>query len=119
MTTIVSQWPNKQTNNNIEHDKNCVVDTNIGEKEGVDINNEEGKEEDNEFNIDSLYNHEYDYTDIDGTGDGTSNVMIASEHVCDDGRKREHNQEIRVNNDNYNDDDGGEGGVFLATTIPI
>ena len=34
----------KQTNNIIEHDINCVVDTNKGEKEVVDINNEEGKE---------------------------------------------------------------------------
>ena len=41
--------------------------------------------------------------------------MIASEHICDDDRKCEHNIEIRDNNDNYNDDDGGEEGVLLAT----
>ena len=46
----------KQTNNNIEHDRNCVVDTNKGEKEEVDINGEGEKEVDNEFDIDSLYN---------------------------------------------------------------
>jgi hypothetical protein len=115
----------KQRNNIIEHDINCVVDTNKGEKEGVDINNEEGKEEDNEFDIDSLYNHEYDYMNIDGTGDGTSNVMIASEHGCDYDRKREHNKEIRDNNDNYNDDDGGGGGSVVGNnnanlvTIPM
>jgi hypothetical protein len=44
----------KQTNNNNEHDRNCVVEANTGEKDGVDINNEEGKEEDKEFDIDSL-----------------------------------------------------------------
>ena len=32
----------KQTNNSIEHDINCVVDTNKGEKERVDINDEGG-----------------------------------------------------------------------------
>ena len=80
----------------------------------MDINNEEGKVEDNEFDIDSLYNHEYDYMNIDGTGDGTSNVMIASEHVCDDDRKREHTREIRDNNDNYNKDDGGGGGSVVG-----
>ena len=47
----------KQTSNNIEHDRNCVVEANTEEKEGVYINNEEGKEEDNKFDIDSLYNH--------------------------------------------------------------
>ena len=61
----------KQTNNNIEHDKNCVFEANTGEKEGVHIKNEGGKEMDNEFDIDSLYNHEYDYMVIDGTVDGT------------------------------------------------
>ncbi len=92
----------KQTNNNIEHDRNCIVDTNKGEKEEVDINDEGGKEMDNEFDIDSLYNHEYDYTDIDGTVDGTDNGMIALEHVCDDDRKHEHNsnRDIRDNNAN-------------------
>ena len=30
----------KQTNNIIEHDINCVVDTNKGDKEGVDINDD-------------------------------------------------------------------------------
>ena len=44
MTTIVRQWPNKQTNSNIEHDRNCVVHANKGEKEGVDIKNKVGKE---------------------------------------------------------------------------
>jgi hypothetical protein len=34
----------KQTNNNIEHDRNCVVEYNTGDKEGVDINDEGGKE---------------------------------------------------------------------------
>ena len=33
----------KPTNNNIEHDINCVVDANKGEKEGVDINYEGGR----------------------------------------------------------------------------
>ena len=74
---------------------------------------------DNEFDIDSLYDHEYDYADINGTVDGTDNVMIASEHVCDDDRKREHNIEIRDNNDNYNNDGGGKGGVLLATKMSI
>ena len=46
----------KPTNNIIEHDKNCVVDANKGEKEGVDFNNEGKKEVDKEFDIDSLYN---------------------------------------------------------------
>jgi hypothetical protein len=63
----------KQTNNNNENDRNCVVEVNTGEKEGLHINDEGGKEMDNEFDIDSLYNHEYDYTDIDGTVDGTDN----------------------------------------------
>ncbi len=93
----------KQTNNNIEHDRNCVVEANRGEREGVDINDEGGKEEDNEFDIDSLNNHEYDYADIDGTVDGTYNGMIASEHDCDEDRKR----------------DRGEGEVLLATTMLI
>ena len=44
----------KQTKNNIEHDRNCLVEANTGEKEGVHINNEGGKEVDNEFDIDSL-----------------------------------------------------------------
>ena len=43
MPTIARQWPNKQTNNSIEHDRTCVVDTNKGEKEEVDINNEGGR----------------------------------------------------------------------------
>jgi hypothetical protein len=103
----------KQTNNNNEHDRNCVVEANTGEKEGVDINDEGGKEMDNEFDIDSLYNHEYDYTDIDGTVDGTDNGMIASEYVCDDDRKRESNREIKDYNDNYNEDDGGGGGSVV------
>jgi hypothetical protein len=34
----------KQTNNNIEHDRNSIVDTNKGEKEEVDINDEGGRE---------------------------------------------------------------------------
>jgi hypothetical protein len=97
----------KQTNNNIEHDKNCVVEANTGEKEGVHINDEGGKEVDNEFNIDSLYSHEYDYADIYGTVNGTDNGMIASEHVCDDDRKCESKREIKENNANYNEDDGG------------
>ena len=83
----------KQTNNNNEHDRNCVVEANTGEKEGVDINDEGGKEMDNEFDIDSLYNHDYDNTDIDGTIDGTDNGMIAWEYVCDDDRKHESNEE--------------------------
>ena len=64
---------------------------------------------DNEFDIDSLYSHEYDYMDIDGTINGTDNVMIASEHVCVDDRKSEGNGEIKYNNDDYNNDDGGRG----------
>ncbi len=72
----------KQTNNSINYDRICVVEANTGEKEGVDINNEGGKKVENEFDIDSLYNHEYDYADIDGTVNGTDNGMIASEHVC-------------------------------------
>ena len=50
----------KQTNNTIEHDINCIVEYNTGDKKGVDINDEGGKELDNEFDIDSLNNHEYD-----------------------------------------------------------
>ena len=70
--------------------------------------------------VDNLYNQDYDYTDIDGTVDGTDNVMIALEHVCDDDRKRDHSIEIRENNDNYNNDGGGgEGEVLLATTMLI
>ena len=90
----------KQTNNIIEHDISCVVDTNKGQKEGVDINDEGGKEVDKEFDIDSLYNQDYDYTDLDGTVDGTDNVIISTEHVCVDDRKV-------------------KGGVLLVTTIPI
>ena len=104
----------KQTNNNIEHGINCVVDANNGEREGVDINNEGGKEVEKEFDIDSLYNKDYDYTDIDETIDGTDNVMIALEHVCDDDRKCDHNIEIRENNDNYNNDGGGGGGSIIG-----
>ena len=48
------------TNKNNEHDRNCVVEANTGDNEGVDINDEGGKGMDNEFDIDSLYNHEYD-----------------------------------------------------------
>jgi len=59
------------------------------------------------------------YTDIDGTIDCTDNVMIASEHVCVDDSKSEGNGEIKDNNDDYNNDDGGEGKVLLVTTIPI
>ena len=62
---------------------------------------------------------ENNYTEIDGTVDGTDNVMIASEHVCVDDRKNEGNREIKDNNDDYNDDDGGEGGMLLVTTMPI
>ena len=46
---------------------------------------------DNEFDIDSLYNQDYDYADIDGTVNGTDNGMIALEHFCDDDRKRKSN----------------------------
>ena len=60
----------KQTNNNIEHDRNCVVEVNTGEMKGVDINDEGGTEVDNEFDIDSLYNQGYGYADIDGTVNG-------------------------------------------------
>ena len=74
---------------------------------------------DNEFDIDSLYNNEYDYENIDGTVNGTDNGMIASEHVCDNDRKRESNREINDNNDNYYNDDGGEGVVLLETSIRI
>ena len=42
---------------------------------------------------------ENNYTDIDGTVDGTDIVMIASEHVCVDDRKSEGNREIKYNND--------------------
>ena len=62
---------------------------------------------------------ECNYTDIDGTVDGTDNVMIASEHVCVDDIISEGNREIKDNNDDYKDDDGGEGGVLLVTTMPI
>ena len=41
----------KQTNNIIELDINCLVDTNKGEKEGVDINDEGGKEEDKKMTL--------------------------------------------------------------------
>ena len=64
-----------------------------------------GKEK--EFDIDSIYNKDYDYTDIDGAVDGTDNIMIAGEHVCVNDRKSEGNEEIKDNNDDYNDDDGG------------
>ena len=104
----------KQTNNNIEHDRNCVVDTNKGEKEELDINDEGVKKVDNEFDIDSLYNHEYDYADIDGAVDGTDNIMIAGEHVCVDDSKSESNEEIKDNDDDYNDDDGGGGGGVVG-----
>jgi len=115
MTTIVRQQPTKQTNNIIEHDISCVVDTNKGQKEGVDINDEGGKEVDKEFDIDSLYNQDYDYTDLDGTVDGTDNVMIALENVCVDDRKSEGNREIKNNNDDYNNDDGCENIQMLFT----
>ncbi len=88
MTTIVRQWPNKQTTT-LNMTETCVVEANTGEKEGVDINNERGEEVDNEFDIDSLNNHEYDYADIDGAVDGTNNIMIAEEHVCVDDSKSE------------------------------
>ena len=100
----------KQTNKNNENERNCVVEANTGEKEGVDINDEGGKEVDNEFDIDILNNYENDYADIGGTFDGTDNVMISLEHVCDDDRKRDHNIEIRENSDNYNNDGGGGRG---------
>ena len=74
---------------------------------------------DKEFGIDSLYNLDYDSTDIDGTVDGTDNRMIAAEHVRVDDRKSEGNSEINDDNDDYNNDDGGEGGVLLVTTMPI
>jgi len=110
----------KQTNNNIEHDRNCVVVTNKGEKEGVDINNEGRKEVNNEFKIDSLYSNEYDYADIDDTVNGTDNGMIALEHVCDDDRKHENNREIKDNNANYKEDDGGgEGSVVNNNTANL
>ena len=37
----------KQTKNNIEHDRICLVEANIEEKKGVHINNEGRKEVDN------------------------------------------------------------------------
>ncbi len=74
---------------------------------------------DNEFDIDSLNNHEYDYVDIDGTVDGTDNGMIASEHDCDDDKKRENNREIKDYNDNYNKDDGGRGSVVYNNTANL
>ena len=98
----------KQSNNSIEHDINCVVDANKGKKDGVEIKNEEGKEVDKEFDIDSLYNQDYNYTDIDGAIDGNDNRMIAAEHVCVDDRKCESNGELKDNDDDYNNDDGGE-----------
>ena len=52
---------------------------------------------DKEFDIDSLYNQDYDYTDVDGTVDVTDNGMIASEHVFVDYRKSEGNGEIKKN----------------------
>jgi hypothetical protein len=100
----------KQTNNKIEHDINCVVDANKGEKEGADINNEGGKEVVKEFDIDSIYNKDYVYTDIDGAIDGTDNIMIAGEHVYVDENKSGSNEEIKDNNDDYNNDDGGGRG---------
>ena len=59
------------------------------------------------------------YTETDGTVDGKYNVMIALEHVCVDDRKGEGSREIKGNNDDYNYDDGREGGVLLVTTMPI
>ena len=65
------------------------------------------------------------YTETDGTVDGTDNVMIALEHVCVDDRKSEGNGGIKDNNDDYNDDDGGGGGSVVGNnnanlvTIPM
>ena len=50
---------------------------------------------------------ENNYTYIDGTVDGTDNVIISLEHVCVDDRKNEGEGEIKDNDDDYNDDDGG------------
>ena len=77
------------------------------------------QEVDKEFDIDSLYNKDYDYTDIDGTVDDTDNRMIAVEHFCVDDRKIEGSGEIKDNNDDCNDDNGGEGEVLLVTSMPI
>ena len=104
----------KQTNNDNERDRNCVVEANTGEKEKVHTEDRGEKKVDNEFDIESLYNREYDYADIDGTVNGTDNGMKALEHVCDDDRKRDHNIEIRENNDNYNNDGGGGGGSVIG-----
>ena len=100
----------KQINNSIGHNINSAVDTKKGENEGVDINGEGGKEKDKEFDIDSLYSHEYDFADIDGTLDGTDNGMIALKHLCDDDRMGESNGESKDNNDDFNNDDGGRRG---------
>ena len=42
----------KQTNNNIQHDRNCGVEANTGDKEGVHINDEGEKEVGNELQLD-------------------------------------------------------------------
>ena len=65
---------------------------------------------------------ENNYTDIDGTVNGTVkfNVMIALEHVCVDDRKIGGTGEIKHNNDDYNnDDDGRKGRMLLMLTMPI
>ena len=63
---------------------------------------------------------ENNYTDIDGTVDGTDNVMIASEHVCVDDRKSEGNREIKEKMMTTTMMMmGGEGEVLLVTTMPI
>ena len=41
-----------------------------------------------DIDVDSLYNQDYDCTDIDGAVDGTDNRMIAAEHVCIHDRKK-------------------------------
>ena len=51
--------------------------------------------------------------------------MIAAEHVCVDDRKSEGNGEIKYNNDDYNNNDGGRGGSVVGNsnanlvTIPM
>ncbi len=84
------------------------------QKEGADINDVRRKGMGDEFDIiDSLHNHDYDNTDIDGTIAGTDNGMMAGEYVCYDDRKNESNEEIEYYTDNYNTDDGGGGGSVV------
>jgi hypothetical protein len=94
------------TNKNNEHDRNCVVEANTGDNEGVDIHDEGGKEMDNEFDYNDNYNED------DGRGGGsvvnnnTANLVTIASTLMDLSRGKEEESKRREETFDKIDDDG-------------